>query len=86
MPEYHEVIGAGAIDKGDSHKTSDYDTTMNLYVANIYKMIKIHGGPSTRQFMNLNLESLNYLLEHIFPSTASQSIIHSRITTRTRPS
>ena len=37
LPEYHEVLGAGARDEENTQKTSEYDTTMVLYVANIDK-------------------------------------------------
>ena len=37
MPEDHEVLGTGAIDEENTHNTSDYDTTTDLYVANIDK-------------------------------------------------
>ena len=33
--EFHEVLGAGFIDELNTQKTSDYDMTIDLYVANI---------------------------------------------------
>ena len=37
MPEDNEVLGAGDIDKGKTQNNSDYDTKMDLDVANIDK-------------------------------------------------
>ena len=37
LPEDHEVLGAGARDEENTQKTSDYDTTIDLKVANIDK-------------------------------------------------
>ena len=37
VPEDHEVLGAEARDEENTQKTSDYDTTMDLDVANIDK-------------------------------------------------
>ena len=55
IPKDHKVLGAGYINEGDTQKTSDYDITMDLYVAKIDKMIRIHGGPYTSQFINVTL-------------------------------
>ena len=44
MSEYHELIGPGDIEKVNTHKTSDYDTTIYLDVANIYKIKNIAWG------------------------------------------
>ena len=35
VPEDHEVIGTGDRYEGNTQKTSDYDTKMDLYVSNI---------------------------------------------------
>ena len=37
LSEDHEVLGAGARDEENTQKTSDYDTTIDLNVANIDK-------------------------------------------------
>ena len=37
VPEYQEVLGAGAREEGNTQKTSDYNTTINLDIANIDK-------------------------------------------------
>ena len=50
-------------DDGNTQKTPEYVRTMDLNVKNIDKMIRIHGGPYTRQLMNLILERLNYFLK-----------------------
>ena len=55
VPEDHEVPGTGDIYEGNTQKNSDYDTTMDLDVANIDKMIIIHGGPCTRQLIKFTL-------------------------------
>ena len=36
VSEDHELLGAGARDEENTQKTSDYDTTMELDVVNIY--------------------------------------------------
>ena len=54
MPEYHEVLGTVDGYEVKTQKNSDYDTTIYLDVANIDKMIRIHGGPYTRKFTNTN--------------------------------
>ena len=43
VTEYNEVLGEEARNEENTQKTSDYDTTMDLDVANIDKMIIIHG-------------------------------------------
>ena len=58
------MLGAVARDEENTNNTSDYDTTMDFDVSNIYKTIIIHGGPSTRQIMKVTLSRLNYLLDH----------------------
>ena len=55
MPEYCEVLGVGARDEGNTHNNSDCDKTVNLDVANIDKMMIIHGVTSMRQLMNVTL-------------------------------
>ena len=55
VPKYHYVPFAGARNEGNKQNNPDYDTTMGLYVANIDKNDKIHGGQYTRQLMNLTL-------------------------------
>ena len=35
VPEDHKVLGIGSRNEGNTQKTSDYDTTMDLYVSNI---------------------------------------------------
>ena len=50
-------------DDGNTQKTPEYVMTMDLDVKNIDKMIRIHGGPYTRQLMNLVLDGLEYFLK-----------------------
>ena len=40
VSEYYEVLGAEDRNNGNTQKTSEYDTTINLQVANIDKMKK----------------------------------------------
>ena len=65
MPEYNEVLGTGARYEGNTQKTSDYNTTIDLDVENIDKMIRIHRGTSTMQLMKITLERLNYFPENL---------------------
>ena len=37
VPEHYEVLYSGARYEANTQNTSDYDTTMDLYVSNIYK-------------------------------------------------
>ena len=60
VPEDYEVLCTVARDEKNTQKTSEYDTTMDLDVANIDKMRIIHGGPYLRQFMKVTLSVLNY--------------------------
>ena len=55
MPDEYEVIGAGARDEVNPPKPSDHDITMDFYVTNIDKNELIHGGPYTRQLMNVTV-------------------------------
>ena len=71
VPEYqdaeasahHKLTVSGVRDDVNTHNTPDYFRTMDIYVKDIYKMIRIYGVPSTRQFMHLILERLNYFLK-----------------------
>ena len=65
VTEDHDALVVGAIDEGNTHKTPYYDTIINLDVTNIDKNDKINGGQYTRQWMNLDLERLNYFPEHL---------------------
>ena len=42
----------------------------------LIKIIRINGGPSTRQFVNATLERLNYLSEHLSIFVKSIQMIH----------
>ena len=55
------MVVEGSIDYGNTHKTSDYVRNMDIDVKNIYKMVRIHGGPSIRKWMHFILERLNYV-------------------------
>ena len=65
MPEDNGLLGTVARDEGNKHKTSVHDTKMDLDVANIDKMIRIHGGPHARQLMKVTLDRFNYFPEHL---------------------
>ena len=56
---------AGARDEEYAHNNPNYDTTMDLFVASINKIIKINGGKYMRELMNLPLERLKYSPEHL---------------------
>ena len=48
------------------------------------KMIIIRGEKSTRQFMNLILEKLNYYLKHLFSNVKSIQMIHKTFHLKSR--
>ena len=76
VTEDHDALVVGAIDEGNTHKTPDYDTIINLDVANIDKNDKINGGQYTRQWMNLDLERLNYFPENLLILVKSIQMRH----------
>ena len=56
---------AGAGDDENTDKTPEYFKNMDIYVENIDKMIRVHGGNFTRQLINLILERLKYFLKRL---------------------
>ena len=77
MPEDHEVLGVGPRDKGNTQNTPDYDTIIYLDVSNTDKTIRVHGGPSTRQMINVTLERLDHFLEHLSIFVKSIQMSHN---------
>ena len=56
VPEDNEVTISGSRHELNTHKTPYYGRTPYLDVINIDKIISLHGGPSMRQLVHLNLE------------------------------
>ena len=66
VPEDHEVLGAGDIYEINIQKTSDYDTTIDLYVTNIEKYINntwkiIYKATYERYFVEVRLFPIKFI-------------------------
>ena len=76
VSEYHEVPVVVSRDEGNTQKTPEYGNIIDLYITNIYKMIRINGGPSTRQLVHPTLKRLEYSPNNFLINVKSTRIRH----------